>query len=119
MHKSLVRTETMRTALRIALLGALWVASVGAQVDTGSIVGTVRDPSGAAVPAAKVVIANTATTVPETVTTDSNGQYVAPLLKVGVYSVSVEKAGFGKYARSGINVDVQARLQVDVTLQLG
>src|SRR5271166_6386030 len=86
MRKSLVRMAdalpagTLRNAFRIALLGTLWAASVSAQVDTGSIVGTVLDPSGAPVPAAKVVIENTATMVPETVTTDSNGQYVALLL---------------------------------------
>jgi hypothetical protein len=101
-------------------LVALWAACACAQVaDTGMVVGTVRDPSGAAVPGAAVKVTNTATNISQTKQTEPNGQYVAPLLKVGTYSVTVEKTGFRRFAQTGIKVDVQARVEIDVTLQVG
>ena len=124
MHKRLVWLvgvvpAIVRDSFGIALVVLFSGVSLYAQVDMGSIMGTVRDPSRAAVPAAKVVITNTATNIPESVMTNSSGEYVAPLLKVGVYSITVIKEGFEKYVRSGINVDVQAHVLVDITLQLG
>jgi len=90
-----------------------------AQVDTGSIVGTVHDSSGAVVPGATVIIANLATQVTQTEKTNAEGEYVALLLQVGTYSVSIERSGFEKSAQSGIQVNVRSRLQVDFTLQVG
>src|ERR1035441_1719721 len=101
----------VRTASRIALLVALWAARAVAQVDTGNVVGTVHDPSGAAVPDARIVLTNLATHVSQSTQTNSEGQYVVLLVQVGTYSVSVEKTGFQKSIESGIKVDVQARLQ--------
>ncbi|MGD0022950.1 MAG: carboxypeptidase-like regulatory domain-containing protein [Smithellaceae bacterium] len=119
MHKPILvslRTH-VRTASLIALLVALWAACAVAQVDTGNIVGTVHDPTGAAVPDARVVVTNLATHVSQTTQTNSEGQYVVLLVQVGTYSVSVEKTGFQKSIESGIKVDVQAHLQVDFTLR--
>ncbi len=90
-----------------------------AQVDTGSIVGTVHDSSGAVVPGAAVTITNLATQVTQTAQTNAAGEYVVLLLQVGTYSVSVEKSGFEKSEQSGIQVNVQSRLEVDFTLRVG
>jgi hypothetical protein len=54
----------------------LWAGSVTAQVDTGSIVGTVHDPTGAVLEGAKVTVTDLATTTTRTTQTDANGQYV-------------------------------------------
>jgi hypothetical protein len=83
------------------------------------IVGTVCDPTGAAVPDARVVVTNLATLVTQAAATNSDGQYVLLLIQVGAYSISVEKTGFQESIEKGINVDVQSRLQVDFTLQVG
>src|ERR1035437_2448738 len=108
------------SAFWIGALMALGAACACAQVaDTGMVVGTVRDSSGAAVPGAAVKVTNTATNISQTIQTESNGQYVAPLLKVGTYSVTVEKTGFRRFAQTGIKVDIQARVDIDVTLQVG
>jgi Carboxypeptidase regulatory-like domain len=98
----------------------LWCAAIAmAQVDTGMIAGTVRDNSGAVIADAVVTVTNLSTNAKETTRTGSNGAYLARLLKVGTYSLTVEKIGFQKYVQTGILVDVQARLEVDVTLQVG
>lgn len=94
-------------------------AYLSAQVDTGSIVGTVRDTAGAVVSDAKVMVTSLDTDVTRAARTDSEGQYSVLLLQVGTYSVSVEKDGFRKSIESGIRVDVQSHLKVDLTLQVG
>jgi hypothetical protein len=106
-------------AFLFVLFLALGATYAAAQVDTGNIVGTVRDPSGAVVPDAKVVVTNLATRAARATQTNSEGQYVVLLIQVGTYSVGVEKTGFQESVESGIKVDVQARLQVDFTLRLG
>lgn len=66
-----------------------------AQTTTGSIVGTITDPSGAAVPGAVITVTNEATgIVAIRLTADSSGNYVATTLPLGRYSVTVEATGF-------------------------
>ena len=90
-----------------------------AQGDRGTITGTVTDPTGATVPAAKVVLRNTETgAVAETVTTET-GNYTVPALPMGAYEVSVEAAGFKKTTRTGVRVQVAQTFRVDIGLQLG
>ena len=99
------------------VLSAVWA---GAQLtDTGTIVGTVQDQSGTAIPVPKVTVINQATNVQQMTTTNARGEYVVPSLKVGTYSVTVEMSGFQTFVRSGIIVDVQSRVAVDVTMQVG
>ena len=90
-----------------------------AQVDTGAIRGRVTDSSSGIVPGAQATVTNLATGAKEVTRTGSNGEYLAPLLKVGTYSLTVEKEGFQRFVQSGIQVDVQANLEVNVTLQVG
>jgi hypothetical protein len=103
----------------VLLVFLLAATSAQAQIDTGSITGTVTDHSGAVVSGAKVTVTNEGTNVSATTTTNSNGEYVATSLKVGTYSVSVEQAGFQKSVHTGIILNVQDRKQVDATLELG
>src|SRR5437867_3509304 len=90
-----------------------------AQVDRGNIVGTVSDPSGANVEGAKVVIRNLATDQSVEVTTDSSGAYAANLLRIGTYSVTVERQGFKKAVSSSVEVGVNQVVRVDLNLQVG
>src|ERR1051326_3470896 len=99
------------------LLGAL--CAQAQLTDTGTIVGTVTDQSGAAVPDVKVTVTNLGTNIQQIANTDAAGQYVVPSLKVGTYSVTVEKQGFQTFVQSGVIVNVQSRVQVDVKLQVG
>ena len=78
-------------ALLAALLSA---APAAAQLSAGRIVGTVTDPSKAAIPRATVVVTDTATNVATTVVTSDHGDYVVTPLNPGVYSVTVTLDGF-------------------------
>lgn len=89
------------------------------QVDTGTIVGSVLDSSGAVVPNGSVTITQVGTDTVTSVKTDSQGTFIATPLRIGTYSVSVEAHGFKTEKRTGIVLQVQDRLRVDFTLQVG
>lgn len=90
-----------------------------AQYDNGSVMGTIHDSTGAAVPNATVTITNTATGVNAVVKTDTQGDYEAPSLRVGVYMVSVSAAGYAIAEAKNITVSVGARERIDLTLNVG
>ena len=91
-----------------------------AQTTTGSIVGTVTDPTGASVPGATVTVMNEGTGIALIrTTTDSSGNYVATALPPGRYSVVVEQTGFKKAVSAGINVSVQDRIGANIVLEVG
>jgi hypothetical protein len=95
-------------------------AIVSAQEITGSIVGTVTDSKGGVVPNARVTITNTdQRVVVRTLTTDERGEYAAPLLPVGRYSVTAEIAGFKKVTQSGVVLNVNDKLAVNFNLEVG
>src|SRR5712692_6606152 len=95
-----------------------WVR-LGAQTTTGSIVGTVTDPSGAVIGGATVTITNVDTGIAVKTATDSTGNYVVTPLSIGRYSVTVEASGFKKSVRTDITVNVQDRVRVDAALEVG
>ncbi len=88
-----------------------------AQVVGGTLSGTVTDPTGAAVPRAKVRIRNTDTGLDRRLATDSTGGYVAPSIPVGSYTVEVVAEGFTTARRVGISLAVGQSSTVN--LQLG
>jgi hypothetical protein len=90
-----------------------------AQTFRGTILGTITDSSGGAIPGATVTIKNLDTGLTRTVTTSDDGSYAAPELPIGNYSISVEKQGFKTGLVSGIKVEVSSERRADVTLQPG
>ena len=90
-----------------------------AQTFRGTILGTVTDSSGAAVPGATVVIKNVDTGLTRTVITSDDGSYSAPELPIGNYTVTVQKEGFKEGVVAGIKVDVSSERRADVALQPG
>ncbi len=103
----------------LLLAVALSTLPAAAQIDTGSIVGTVTDPSGAVVPKVLVMATNEGTNIATSTQTNQQGQYVISDLKIGTYRIAAELAGFRKTVRTGIELHVQERLAVDLTLQVG
>jgi Carboxypeptidase regulatory-like domain/TonB dependent receptor len=89
-----------------------------AQYENGSIVGTIHDSSGAAVSGAAVTITNTATNISITETTNSSGEYEAPSLRVGVYTISASANGFADAVAKNITVSVGGRQRIDLKLQV-
>ena len=103
-----------------ALLMFLLCASLGmAQLDTGTISGTVRDQSGGAIPGAAITIRNVETGIARNAVTNAAGRYEALALPVGEYEVSSTLAGFQTLVRSGINLTVGRNAVVDLVLQVG
>jgi hypothetical protein len=92
-----------------------------AQEVTGTIVGTVKDANGGAVPGASVIIAdaNKGNIVVRNATTNEDGEFSAPLLQPGVYQVTIEAKNFKKSVKSGVKLDVGQRRSVDITLEAG
>jgi hypothetical protein len=98
----------------LALTTPLW-----AQKDAGAIVGTVRDPSGAVVGGAKVTVTDVERGQNFGATTSESGEYVISPLRVGRWIVTVERAGFKKAVSSPVEINVQDRVAVNITLQVG
>lgn len=91
-----------------------------AQEVTGNIAGLVTDATGAVVPNAKVTVTATARNqVVRTLATDASGSYVAPLLPLGIYAVTVEVKGFKKVTQTGIELNVNEKLSVNFRLEIG
>ncbi len=85
----------------------------------GTILGTVTDDSGAIIRGASVVAHQTATGLTRTEHTNEAGEYSIPQLPVGPYIVSVEQPGFKKTERTGIELQVDDKLRIDVVLPVG
>src|SRR6266576_1342894 len=90
-----------------------------AQVTGGTILGTVTDATGLAVPKAEISITNTATGVVTTVATSSEGFYSVPNLLPGTYQVTAKSAGFSTAVMTGITLTVGAQQSVNIALKVG
>src|SRR5580698_1702923 len=86
---------------------------------TGSISGVVTDPSGAVVPGVTVVATAVSTNVQSKAVTDAKGFYNLPTLQVDSYNISADQPGFRDYQQTGIKIDANSALRVDITMQLG
>jgi hypothetical protein len=105
--------------LRILVSTLFAVALAMAQQGRGTIQGLVTDGSGASVAGATVTVTNTATNQVFRAETTSDGIYLAPNLMVGDYSIAVEKTGFRRALRTGVQLQVDQRAQVDIKLDIG
>lgn len=114
-------TGPSRAVRRLRVVLALLLAPIAAlaQFDTAAVLGTVRDAKGGAVVDAKITVRNTATGITSQTVTDGQGDYVFPAVKIGTYEVRAEAAGFSAAVATGVNVTVNARQRVDLTLQVG
>ncbi|HMF96480.1 MAG TPA: carboxypeptidase-like regulatory domain-containing protein, partial [Vicinamibacterales bacterium] len=115
MQLSLVRASLL------VLLGVLVIGlpRASAQFDTASVVGTVRDTSGGIVRDAKVTLTSVETGVSVVRTTNADGTYEFTTVKPGLYIVSSEKEGFSIALVDNVQVQVAARLRVDLQMAVG
>ncbi|HEY6489170.1 MAG: TonB-dependent receptor [Terracidiphilus sp.] len=110
----------MRNLSLLIWLAVLSLAmGASAQVDTGTIVGTVTDSSGAVVPGATVTAINQATAAPVAARTGTDGRFVLTPLPIGNYTVVVEAASFKKVITQGVHLDIQQQALVNVVLHPG
>jgi hypothetical protein len=107
------------SAVCFVLLSLLFTPSADAQVTSGTIFGTISDPSGAPLPGVRVVITDIHKNESREFATDEIGGFNAPFLIPGTYRVTAEKAGFKRATSADVILNVDAKARVDITLQVG
>jgi hypothetical protein len=108
-----------RVGTAIVALIALGTCLVFAQTSTATILGVVRDTSGALVPGVSITVKHTESGLTRTVVSSERGGYNVPLLPVGAYEITTTMPGFKKEVRSGINLVVGQEAVVDLILEVG
>jgi hypothetical protein len=106
-----------RTIVFVVLLCAL-ATVLTAQTATGRVVGTITDTQGAVIPGAGVSVANIATGVVSTTTTNNSGYYEVQALPIGAYKVTVEKNGFKSSTTAERQLQINESLRIDITLNV-
>ena len=102
-----------RIALILIPAACLWAFAAA------SISGVIKDPSGAAIPGAKLTLVNTTLKTAFKTTSDAQGFYSFPALSVGHYDLTVEAAGFQTQQQTNLAVDADAALRIDTVMKLG
>jgi len=109
----------MHRAKIVFLLLAVLVMAFAARAEVGGkITGVVRDQSGSVIAGATVVISNAQTGAKLTATTDQDGVFTFPVLSVGQYQIDVTADAFRPYSKTGLVIDINSALALDVTLQV-
>ena len=103
----------------VAMLVLLFTASTSnAQSETATVLGTVRDANGAALGGANVTLRNLATSIASTTVSSSSGDFQFVNVRIGDYQIIVEAEGFNRTIADRINVTVNSRQRVDITLEV-
>jgi hypothetical protein len=110
--------SAVRWTIGILLLLSASVPAT-AQFETATVVGSARDTTGAVVPGTTITLTNTATGVTLTRTTGPDGSYEFFTVKDGVYVITAEMTGFSLALVDNVQVEVGARLRVDLQMPLG
>src|SRR5690242_7289897 len=109
----------LKRAILTGLASLVLGLPCAAQLDTGVLLGTVVDPSGAVIPSAEGVVQNQGTGASQTIHTDNTGSFIAPALPVGLYRVTVSAAGFKKRVTENVRLQVSDRRRLDFALETG
>ncbi len=104
--------------MQTRLITALFLSSAAWAGTTGSIAGTIKDQSGAVIPGAKLTVTHTTQGIQTKTTSDSKGDYTFPSLPVGRYDLQVIADGFKPQNRTGLTIDLDSALQIDLALEL-
>ena len=86
---------------------------------TGSISGTLKDPSGAVIPRVMLTLTNALQGIHFQAMTNQNGYYTFPSLPVGRYDLKIEASGFMPWERNGLVVDANSAIKLDITMEMG
>ena len=89
------------------------------QTTTGTIAGSVTDPTGSVIPNASITVTNVQTGISQNTHSNASGNYIFPSLQPGDYTLSAQSAGFGTTTESGLHLDVLQTLTSNVQLKLG
>src|SRR6267154_3904933 len=114
-----VRVRIAAKVLGVTLGVLLMCLHLFSQANFGHILGIVTDQSGGVIPGATVTVVDTQRGVARTLTTNGVGEYNAPTLIPGIYTVHVEAKGFKALDRQNVVIEVGKEVQVDLTPELG
>ena len=109
----------MRSALVAILCLSALICPSFAQYDNGSVVGTIRDSSGAPIVGAQVTLTNLSTGITAKVVTNNTGDYEFPAVHVGAYKVVAASTGFSDAIADNVTVSVGGRQRIDLGLKVG
>src|ERR1044072_2137028 len=109
-------SDVLRTGILAVLAG---FALLQAQSFTGAIIGSITDPSGAAVPNAKLKATEQSSNLVSETESDVRGSYFFPSLRPGTYRIEAEASGFRKLIHPNLEVRVNDRLEVNLSMVLG
>jgi hypothetical protein len=101
------------------LFSILLLASAAFPQTSASMVGSVKDPSGAVISGAQISVTNTERGITRTTVSNSDGEWGVAALPPGKYDLSVTAAGFKGYQAKGVVLDVAQKARVDVAMQVG
>ncbi len=109
-----------RLSISVLLFGLLALISpfALAQQETATVTGEVRDANGGVVPKAAITVTNVGTNIAVRSETNEQGSYTVPNLRPGNYVVTVEKQGFSRAIRSGLTLQVNQVVRVDITMKI-
>lgn len=112
--------KTIRLFLAAAILLALPAIPISAQIISGSLTGSVKDPAGAVIPAAQITLTNQQTRATQSTTTNDAGIFLFPSLLPGVYTVDISMAGFRSHQVKDVAITMNERRSLgEITLQVG
>lgn len=119
----------MKRSRIVVFKGSVWLLAIfaflslsslcWAQIDTGSISGTVKDPSGRVVPGVHLTLTNEATNISQQTKSLSGGTYVFPVVPPGYYTLRAGASGFKTFVDTHIQVQIQHTVTEDIHLELG
>src|SRR5437867_9727946 len=108
-----------RFVTAIVVLVALPTCLVFAQTSTATILGVVKDTTGALIPGVSITVKHTDTGQTRTAISSDSGSYNVPLLPVGAYEISTMMPGFKQQVRTGVNLVIGQQAVIDLTLEVG
>src|SRR5580704_15131399 len=111
--------QHLRSICTLLLLALLGTSLAFSQAVNATLLGTVKDTSGAVITSAKVTITETNTSISRTAETNASGNYAFPELPPGQYMLSAEVTGFKKETKTNIDLVVNTSMRVDLQLQPG
>ena len=102
---------------RSLFVATLLAGTLYAQTTSTQILGTITDPTGAAVPKARVQVRRIETGETRTFQTDDSGNYLLPSLEIGEYEINVEAAGFQREIRRGVTLEINQKARVGLPVE--
>jgi hypothetical protein len=108
-----------RLVLLCCLSTIVLLAATGFSQTSASMVGSVKDPTGATIANAEITVTNAERGITRTTTSNADGEWAVPALPAGKYDLAVTAAGFKKYQAQGVTLEVAQKARIDVAMQVG